>query len=189
MGSNPRLSPLDLYATSLDLVVTGSHRAVKSAVAVSPYSRATAIAAGYPSATRPTVRSHLWPQRGRQAMGMNARVGFVRNAASLGSGRATSVRVVWGFWAGSRLPRGLARVPLTFRGWRADTWGDAPPVGSGGVQSKETRRRISPSAPRRAPLQLRGTSRSAARWDPRRPVSGRGSPGRPGHPMLRADRR
>src|SRR6476646_10563018 len=46
-----------------------------------------------------------------------------------------------GFWAGSRLPRGLARVPLTLLGWLADTgatrllWGlervqehgDAPP--------------------------------------------------------------
>ena len=26
-----------------------------------------------------------------------------------------------GFWAGSRLPRGLARVPLTILGWLADT--------------------------------------------------------------------
>ena len=66
----------------------------------------------------------------------------------------SSVRVAWGFWAGSRLPRGLARVPSNvsrlagrYR-WRRASRG----VWNGGVQSKEPRRRISPSPPRRAPL-------------------------------------
>ena len=63
------------------------------------------------------------------------------------------VESLWEFWAGSRLPRGLARVPLTLHGWLADTGGDAP-RGVGEGPGTETRRHISPS-PCRAPLQLR----------------------------------